>query len=134
MRLPHKLSLFNITSKLLLVSILWFTIPIIVKKVIYNNADKSLLEKKEKFTSNLNAKEIKDFLESKDSSEEYSSYSTLNNDFFSLVVAPNHKQLAKNVFFNDKRKIENQETVHRILQHNPRWLGYVPLMVRAEIL
>ncbi|TRX25467.1 HAMP domain-containing histidine kinase [Flavobacterium franklandianum] len=118
MKLKHKLSLFNIISKLLLVVILWIAFPYIVKKVIYNNADKNLLEKKEKFTNNLDSKEIKDFLLTKDSTEEYVSFSTLHDEFIVLEVSPNQKKINGNVFFNDKRKIENQDSEYRILQHN----------------
>lgn len=118
MKLKHKLSFFNIISKLLLVVILWFAFPYVVKKVIYNMANKNLLEKKEKFTNNLDSKEIKDFLLSKDSTEEYSSFSTLHDEFFTLAFAPNQKAVEENIYFNDIRKIENQESVYRILQHN----------------
>lgn len=118
MKLKHKLSLFNIITKLLLILVLWFFFPLIVKKVIYNNADKNLLEKKEKFTNNLDSKEIKDFLLANDSTEIYGNFSTLHGEFTQLEVAPNQNTIIKNIFFNDLRSIEGANSEYRILQHN----------------
>lgn len=118
MKLKHRLSLFNIITKLLLIVILWFTIPYIVKKTIYNNADANLLEKKEKFKYHLHSKEIKDFLLAKDSTEVYGNFTTLHNEFTQLEVAPNQKTISPDIFFDDLRIIENQESEYRILQHN----------------
>ena len=118
MKLKHRLSLFNIITKLLLIVILWFTIPYIVKKTIYNNADGNLLEKKEKFKYHLHSKEIKDFLLAKDSTSIYGNFTTLHNEFTQLEVAPNQKTISPDIFFDDLRIIENQESEYRILQHN----------------
>jgi signal transduction histidine kinase len=118
MKLKNKLSLFNIITKLVLMIILLIAFPYIVKKVIYNNADKNLLEKKEKLVNNLDNKEIKDFLLNNDSTEVYGSFSTLHNEFIQLQVSSNQKAINQNVFFNDKRSIENKISEYRILQHN----------------
>tara|TARA_R110000868_G_scaffold99653_4_gene274202 strand:- start:4902 stop:6224 length:1323 start_codon:yes stop_codon:yes gene_type:complete len=118
MKLKHRLSLFNIVTKLFLIIILWITLPYIVKKVIYNNADDELLEKKEKFVHNLDSKEIKDFLLANDSTEVYSNFTILHKEFTQLEISPNQKTISKDVFFNDQRKIENQEAEYRVLQHH----------------
>ncbi|TDD93546.1 sensor histidine kinase [Flavobacterium cellulosilyticum] len=118
MKLKHRLSLFNIGTKLLLIVILWFTLPYIVKKVIYNNADDELVEKKEKFVHKLDSKEIQDFLLANDSTEVYGNFTILHKEFTQLEVSPNQKTISKDVFFNDIRSIENQESEYRILQHN----------------
>ncbi|WP_369752414.1 sensor histidine kinase [Flavobacterium sp. WC2409] len=118
MKLKHRLSLFNIVTKLFLIIILWITLPYIVKKVIYNNADDELLEKKEKFVHNLDSKEIKDFLLANDSTEVYSNFTILHKEFTQLEVSPNQKTISKDVFYNDQRKIENQEAEYRVLQHH----------------
>lgn len=118
MKLKHRLSLFNIITKLLLIVILWFSIPFIVKKTIYNNADANLIEKKEKFKYQLDSKEIKDFLLAKDSTAVYGNFTTLHNEFMQLEVSPNQKKISADNFFDDSRKIENQESEYRILQHN----------------
>lgn len=118
MKLKHKLFLFNIISKLLVIFLLWFILPYVVEKVIYNNTDKSLIEKKEKFINNIDNKEIKDFLLANDSSEVYGNFSTLHEEFIQLEVATNQKKIEKNVFFNDLRNIENQQAEYRILKHN----------------
>jgi signal transduction histidine kinase len=129
MKLKHKISLFNTITKLLLVVFLWFTFPYIVKKVIYNNTDKKLLEKKEKFVNNLDSQEIKNFLTNNDSTEEYGSFSALHDEFFTLSVAKNIKN-NKNVFYNDTRQIENEKSEYRILQHN---FNYINVNYQLEI-
>ena len=118
MKLKHRLSLFNIVTKLFLIIILWITLPYIVKKVIYNNADDELLEKKEKFVHNLDSKEIKDFLLANDSTEVYSNFTILHKEFTQLEVSPYQKTISKDIFYNDQRKIENQEAEYRVLQHH----------------
>jgi signal transduction histidine kinase len=118
MKLKHRLSLFNIITKLLLILILWVSFPYIVKEVIYNNADDELLEKKEKFVHHLDSKEIKDFLLANDSTEVYGNFTILHKEFTQLEVSPNQKTIRKDVFYNDIRKIENQESEYRILKHN----------------
>jgi signal transduction histidine kinase len=130
MKLKHKISLFNTLTKLLLVIILWFTFPYIVKKVIYNNTDKKLLEKKEKFVNNLDSQEIKNFLTNSDSTEEYGSFSKFHDEFFTVSVAQNKKKINKNVFYNDTRQIENEKSEYRILQHN---FNYVNINYKLEI-
>jgi signal transduction histidine kinase len=121
MKLKHRLSLFNVVTKLLLIVTLWFTLPYIVKKVIYTNADDELLEKKERFLHNLDNAEIKDFLLTSDSSEVYRNFTILHNEFTQLEVSTNQKTINKNLFYNDVRKIEEQESRYRILQHNFRY-------------
>lgn len=118
MKLKHRLSLFNIVTKLFLIIILWFALPYIVKKVIYNNADDELLEKKEKFVHNLDSKEIKDFLLANDSTKVYDDFTILHKEFTQLEVSPNQETISKDIFYNDIRKIENQESEYRILQHH----------------
>jgi signal transduction histidine kinase len=117
MKLKHRLSLFNIVTKLFLIIILWFALPYIVKKVIYNNADTELLEKKEKFIHNLDYKEIKDFLLNNDSTKVYDNFTILHKEFIQLAISHNQQTLSKDHFYNDQRNIENQASDYRILQH-----------------
>lgn len=118
MKLKYKLSLYNIITKLLLVLILWFAVPYVIKKVIYNDADRKLLEKKEKSVNNVDNKEINDFLSDQDANEVYGNYSTLRDEFIQIEIAPNQNSLHKNIFYNGKRSIEKVEYEYRILQHN----------------
>lgn len=117
MKLKHRLSLFNIVTKLFLIIILWFALPYIVKKVIYNNADTELLEKKEKFVHNIDHEEIKDFLLNNDSTKIYNNFTILHKEFIQLAISNNQQTLSKDHFYNDQRKIENQASDYRILQH-----------------
>ena len=117
MKLKHRLSLFNIVTKLFLITILWFVLPYIVKSVIYNNADTELLEKKEKFVQNLDSKEIKDFLFNNDSTKVYDNFTILHKEFIQLAISPNQETINRDHFYNDHRKIENQGSEYRILQH-----------------
>lgn len=118
MKLKIRLSLFNILTKLVLMLALWFTLPYIVKKVIYNNADEELVEKKEKFLHKLDSKEIKDFLQANDSTKVYGNFTLLHKEFTQLEVSPNQKTISKDFFYNAFRKIEDQESEYRILQHH----------------
>ena len=121
MKLKFKLALFNIVTKLLLVVVLWFALPFLVKNVIFNYVDKNLIEKKLKFINNINRKEIQDFLLTGDSTEVFDSFSTLHDEFIQLEISGNQHKIKLNTFVNDLRKIENQEAEFRILKHNFRF-------------
>jgi signal transduction histidine kinase len=118
MKLKHRLSLYNIITKLILILILWLAFPYLVKEVIYNNADDELLEKKEKFVDNLDSKEINDFILANDSTEVYGNFTFLHKEFMELEISLNQKNIANDFFYNATRKIENQDAEYRILRHN----------------
>lgn len=118
MKLKYKISIFNIITRLLLIVILWFALPFTVETIIYKNTNKGLLEKRDRFIKNLNKDEIQDFLISKDTSEDYGSFSTLHNEFIQLKQVPKTTKKNKDVFLNEMRIIENETSEYRVLQHH----------------
>lgn len=118
MKIKHQLSIFNALIRLLLLLILWFLLPVLIKKVVYKNVYKSLSEKKEKFICNLNREEINDFILRNDSSETYSSFSSLHSEFLQLSRLPKKDQLKNTIFLNEPRIIEGEQNDYMILQYD----------------
>ena len=118
MKIKHQLAIFNAISRLILILILWFVLPILVEKVVYHNANKNLLEKKEKFVKNLDKQEIYDFIVRNDTTETYSSFSTLHSEFLQLYQISKQDFLKKDLFLKENRTIENEENEYLILQHD----------------
>lgn len=124
MKIKHQLSIFNALTRLLIVLVLWFILPLLVKKVVYNHIDNGLLEKKEKFIEHLNDKEIHDFIVRNDSSETYASFSMLHNDFVVLSRLLKNNNLKQTLFINEVRVIDGDENEYRILQYNFPYKNY----------
>ena len=118
MKIKHQLSIFNAISRLILILILWFVLPILVEKVVYHNANKNLLEKKEKFVKNLDKQEIYDFIVRNDTTETYSSFSTLHSEFLQLYQISKEDFSVKDLFLKENRTIEKEENEYLILQHD----------------
>ena len=115
MRIKHQLAIFNALTRLLLIVVLWFSLPILIEKVVYKNIDKTLLEKKQKFIDHLDKEEINDFITRNDASETFSSFSTLHNEFLQLSQSK-EKYVQTNSFFkNESRIIEEEQNDYRIL-------------------
>ncbi|MBZ4036077.1 HAMP domain-containing histidine kinase [Flavobacterium sp. 17A] len=94
-------------------------LPILVQNVVYHHINNSLLEKKKKFIEHLNQEEINDFIENPDdSTETFSEFSTLHNEFLVLSHAPIKPRHKNSTFSNDYRKIEGEENEYRILEHH----------------
>ncbi|WP_245176550.1 sensor histidine kinase [Flavobacterium denitrificans] len=118
MKIKHQLAIFNALTRLLVILILWLMLPILVENVVYHHINNSLLEKKEKFIKHLNREEINDFIESADdSTEAFSEFSMLHNEFLVLSRAPLKPRHKFYTFSNDYRKIEGEENEYRILQY-----------------
>ena len=117
MKIKHQLSIFNAFTRLLLIGILWFVLPVLIQNVVYKHINKSLLEKKEKFIEHLDKEEINDYIVGNDSSDTYASYSTLHNSFVQLSRLSENQQLKKPVFVNEPRIIEDEKSDYRILQY-----------------
>ena len=117
MKIKHQLAIFNALTRLLIVLILWFMLPILVEKVVYNHVDNILVEKKQKFIKNLDGQEINDFIIRKDSSETFASFSMLHNDFVLLSRVTKIPKAKPTFFINETRVIEKEENQYRILQY-----------------
>lgn len=115
MKIKHQLTLFSITTKLVIIVLFWFSLPILIEKVVYANIDKSLNEKKQKFIQHLDKEEISDFLTRKDTSETYSSFSNLHSEFLQLYQIKKAINASHPLLKNEKRVIEEEESNYRIL-------------------
>lgn len=120
MKIKHQLSIFNALTRLLVILILWFMLPVLIEKVVYKHINKSLSEKKEKFICNLNKEEINDFVVRNDASETYSSFSTLHSEFLQLSRLPKTAQVqsGKTIFITEPRIIEEEQNDYMILQYD----------------
>lgn len=116
MKFKHQLSIFNALTRLLVILVLWFLLPVLVEKVVYKHINKSLIEKKENFITHLDNEEISDYLVNNDSSDTYSSYSTLHSEFLQLSRLQ-HAASGKTIFLSEPRVIEQEQNDYRILQY-----------------
>ena len=118
MKIKHQLAVFNLLTRLLIVVVLWFALPVLVQNVVYSHIDKSILEKKQKFIQHLDTKEINDFINRNDSTETYASFSTLHNEFLQLYLGKKNFIKDKSTFINERRIIEEEENDYRVLYYN----------------
>jgi len=118
MKIKHQLAVFNFLTRLLIIVLLWFMLPMLVQKVVYAHIDKSILEKKQKFIEHLDNEEINDFINRKDSTETYASFSTLHSEFLQLYRAQKPAPKNKNIFANERRIIEDEENDYRVLYYH----------------
>ena len=118
MKIKHQLTAFNLFTRLLIIVVLWFSLPALVKKVVYSHIDKSILEKKQKFIKNLDREEIHDFMNRNDPTETYASFSTLHNEFLQLDRAKKYFDKDTSVFVNEARIIEDEQNDYRVLYYN----------------
>ncbi len=130
MKIKLQLAIFNALTRLIVILVLWFTLPILVEKVIYHNANKDLIEKKQKFISHLDKEEINDFIERNDKTETYASFSTLHSEFLQLSRLPKQFAPNKTIFITEPRIIEGEENDYRILQYD---FIYEKMAYRLEI-
>lgn len=118
MKIKHQLAVFNLITRLLIIAILWFSLPILIEKIVFKHIDKSLIEKKQKFIQHLDRKEINDFIIRNDSAETYASFSTLHNEFLQLYRSKNSTLTNKTTFVNEPRSIEDEVNDYRVLYYN----------------
>lgn len=124
MKIKHQLAIFNAMTRLLVILILWLMLPILVENVVYHHINNTLLEKKKKFIEHLNQEEINDFIENPDdTTETFAEFSTLHSEFLVLSRVPIKPHQKKSTFTNEYRKIENEESEYRILQHHFTYEG-----------
>ena len=118
MRIKHQLAIFNALTRLLIIVVLWFSLPILIEKVVYKHIDKTLLEKKQKFVEHLDKEEINDFITRNDSTETYSSFSTLHNEFLQLYQSKEKNIKSNSDFKNESRIIEDEQNDYRVLYYS----------------
>lgn len=130
MKIKNQLAIFNAISRLLVILVLWLTLPILVHKVVYNNTNNELLEKKQKFIKHLDKEEINDFIVGKDSSETYARFSALHSEFLQLSRLQVTIRKDTTRFITEPRIIEEEENEYRILQYD---FTYADTAYRLEI-
>ncbi|MBY0486096.1 MAG: HAMP domain-containing histidine kinase [Flavobacteriaceae bacterium] len=118
MKIKHQLAVFNLITRLLIILVLWFSLPILIKKIVYKHIDKSLIEKKEKFIQHLDKQEINDFISRNDSTETYASFSSLHNEFLQLYRSKDGFINQKSTFVDEARSIEDEVNDYRVLYYN----------------
>lgn len=118
MKIKHQLAVFNLMTRLLIIVVLWFSLPILIEKVVFKHIDKSLIEKKQKFIEQLGKQEINDFISRNDSTETYASFSTLHNEFLQLYRSKNTVSNDKTTIVNEPRSIEDEVNDYRVLYYN----------------
>lgn len=118
MKIKHQLALFNLLTKLLILIALWFSLPVLVKRVVYSHIDKNILEKKKKFITHLDKEEINDFINRNDSTETFASFSTLHDEFLQLYRAKDNLSNTKSRFVNESRIIEEEQNEYRVFYYN----------------
>jgi signal transduction histidine kinase len=117
MKIKHQLAIFNGLTRLMVILVLWWLLPVLIEKVVYKNINKGLLEKRERFIAHIDRQEINDFIIRKDSLETYASFSTLHNEFLQLSRLPQTNITTKTTFITEPRIIEEEENDYRILQY-----------------
>ncbi|HQA73524.1 HAMP domain-containing sensor histidine kinase [Flavobacterium sp.] len=118
MKIKHQLAVFNVLIRLILIFVLWFFLPKIIEKVVYNHIDKSLFEKEKTFINRLNKQEINDFIRRNDASETYASFSTLHSEFIQLYQSNKKLDNQQNYIINEARIIESEESNYRVLYYH----------------
>ena len=118
MKIKHQLAIFNALTRLLIILVLWFSLPFLIEKVVYRHIDKSLLEKKQKFIEHLDKEEINDFISRNDKTETYASFSTLHNEFLQLYQSNPKKITSTTDFVNESRIIEEEKNDYRVLYYD----------------
>lgn len=130
MKIKHQLAIFNALTRLLIILVLWFSLPFLIEKVVYRHIDKSLLEKKQKFIEHLDKEEINDFISRNDKTETYASFSTLHNEFLQLYQSNPKKITSTTDFVNESRIIEEEKNDYRVLYYD---FSYENTNYRLEI-
>ncbi|MEZ0006675.1 signal transduction histidine kinase [Flavobacterium sp. 28YEA47A] len=117
MKLKNKISIFSAVTRLLLLTIIWFTLSFVIEKVAYKNIETSMIEKRDKFVKNLNTSEINAFIERNDKTELYVSFSNLHSEFLQLYRSNDTKH-PKDHFVDETRIVENETNEYRVFYHH----------------
>jgi signal transduction histidine kinase len=117
MKLRSQISIFNVITRLLLILVLVFALPMLIEHVVYKHINETLLEQKQKFIRNLGKAEINEFLNESSQSDTYASFSVLHDEFILLSKLSDKPQASKSVFIDEPRLIEGQQDDYRILQY-----------------
>lgn len=114
MRLQTKFALYNILSKLIIITGFGFTLTPLVKQIYYHRIDDRLIAKEEKILKIIQKNGLNEiFLVEEDSS--YGNYNLLKEEFIS--VEPSKTKESETKIENTRRNIEDEILDYRVLTH-----------------
>ncbi|AZI27886.1 sensor histidine kinase [Pedobacter sp. G11] len=114
MKLQVKFSLYNAITKIAIIVVLGGIILFSLDKLAFNQLDNRLIKKKNKIIEHLNDNEIDSLLNKEQS---FTDYNILKEEFIVLTdIADNQKSASADIF-TEKREIEGDIEVYRILNY-----------------
>jgi signal transduction histidine kinase len=115
LRLKTKLSLFNLSSKLIFTALFLSLLPFIIERINLRQVDQELIEKRERIIDLISNIGIEPFITS-DTADAFGSYNILKEEFISL------EKINSNEVFNyievSPRLIEGEEISYRVLNYS----------------
>lgn len=114
MKLQVKFSLYNAITKIAIILILGSIILFSLEKLAFNQLDNRLLKKKAKIIENLSNSEIDSLLSNEQS---FTDYNILKEEFIILTDIPDNQQDSTARIITEKREIEGDIEVYRILNY-----------------
>lgn len=114
MKLQVKFSLYNAITKIAIILVLGAIILFSLDKLAYNQLDNRLLKKKSKIIEHLNDDEIDSLLNNQQS---FTDYNILKEEFIVLTDIPDNQKDSLSRVFTEKREIEGDVEVYRILNY-----------------
>lgn len=114
MKLQVKFSLYNAITKIAIILVLGAIILFSLDRLAYNQLDNRILKKKNKIIEHLNDQEIDSLLNNEES---FTDYNILKEEFIILTDIPDNQKTTEAVIFTEKREIEGDVEVYRILNY-----------------
>jgi len=114
MKLQVKFSLYNAITKIAIILVLGAIIIFSLDRLAYNQFDNRLIKKKNKIIRNLNDNEIDSLLNKEQS---FTDYNILKEEFIVLTDIPDNQTDSSAKVFTEKREIEGDIEVYRILNY-----------------
>ncbi|WP_406823688.1 sensor histidine kinase [Pedobacter sp. KACC 23697] len=114
MKLQVKFSLYNAVTKVAIILVLGAIILFSLDRLAYNQLDNRLIKKKNKIIKHLDDNEIDSLLNKEQS---FTDYNILKEEFIVLTVLPDNQKDSTAKVFTEKREIEGDIEVYRILNY-----------------
>jgi len=114
MKLQVKFSLYNAITKIAIILVLGAIILFSLDRLAYNQLDNRLIKKKNKIIEHLNDDEIDSLLNNQQS---FTDYNILKEEFIVLTDIPDNQKDSLARVFTEKREIEGDVEVYRILNY-----------------
>ncbi|PWS30660.1 sensor histidine kinase [Pedobacter paludis] len=114
MKLQVKFSLYNAITKIAIILVLGAIILFSLDRLAYNQLDNRLIKKKNKIIEHLNDDEIDSLLNNQQS---FTDYNILKEEFIVLTDIPDNQKDSLSRVFTEKREIEGDVEVYRILNY-----------------